>query len=97
MRRDSLSLGVVMSGALILLKICSEMLRAISFSPIMIRFAPNLFKYSTSASEWARAIISNFGLVARACSMKLPLSNGFGIALINHLAELTLAASSSPG
>lgn len=60
---------------MILLKICSDMPRAISFSPIMIRFAPNLSKYSISASEWARAMISSFGLMARAFSMKLQLSN----------------------
>ncbi len=76
---------------------CAVMPRAISISPTMIKFAPNFFRYSTSASEWARAMISRLGLSARPCSMRLALSKGFGMALINQRAFATLAAFKSPG
>ena len=42
--------------------------RAISRSPMMVKFAPHFLRYSTSASEWARATMSRFILDARDCS-----------------------------
>jgi hypothetical protein len=46
--------------------------RAISRSAMMTVLAPRLFRCSTSASEWARAIIWLFGLAARACWTTCP-------------------------
>ena len=57
---------------------CSTMPRAISRSPMITVLAPSPVRCSTSASEWARAMISIAGLAARALSDDLAGLEGVG-------------------
>jgi hypothetical protein len=60
--------------------------RVQSLAPPRTVLAPRLFRCSTSASEWARAIIWLFGLAARACHTTCPASKASGIAIITYFA-----------
>src|SRR5262249_53607 len=71
--------------------------RAIPRSPMTVRLAPSFVKYSTSASECARAKILSNGFCARACSRICPASNACGIVISNVRAPGRLAAFSTAG
>jgi hypothetical protein len=61
-------------------------------SPAMSRSPPTVFRCSTSASEWARAIIWLLGLAARACFTTFLASKASRIAVITYFAPARFTA-----